>query len=145
MRSIPDKKQLKGQTLHVRIAGIDAPERAHFGNPAQPFGDEALNWLKDYIGNRDAQVRLYNIDRYERVVAEVYIWRWGFRRNVGLEMVKAGFADVYNQAGARYGGYRQEKLLREALEMAKRRKRGMWAKGDIELPSEFKKKMKASK
>lgn len=35
------KKEAEGQTFGVRLAGIDAPECAHFGNPDQPFGPEA--------------------------------------------------------------------------------------------------------
>ncbi|KAI6020514.1 hypothetical protein EDC04DRAFT_2738026, partial [Pisolithus marmoratus] len=27
-------KDLKDQTIHIRIAGIDAPEGGHFGRPA---------------------------------------------------------------------------------------------------------------
>jgi endonuclease YncB( thermonuclease family) len=60
---------LKGKTIHVRLAGVDAPEvrkilfmdpawsdgqdcwhplrqLAHFGKPAQPYSREALEWCE---------------------------------------------------------------------------------------------------
>src|SRR6202035_4467473 len=39
LRSVPGTRKdlAKAGTLHIRLAGIDAPEAAHFGNPAQPY------------------------------------------------------------------------------------------------------------
>ena len=143
IKSIPDtRKELKGETLHIRIAGIDAPERPHFGKPGQPFGDEALEWLKNYILGRYVSVYLYAPDRYGRVVGQVYVRRWGIRRNVALEMIKAGYADIYEQAGAEYGTKAHEEKLRKALGWAKRLKRGMWSSKKVVLPSEHKRKHK---
>jgi endonuclease YncB( thermonuclease family) len=61
-------------------------------------------------------VTLLARDRYERVVCSVKVWRWGFRRDVSLEMAKAGWAEVYDNAGAEYGGL--EKDIRKAVEVA---------------------------
>ena len=33
-------------TIGVRLAGVDAPECSHFGAVGQPYGPEALQWLK---------------------------------------------------------------------------------------------------
>jgi endonuclease YncB( thermonuclease family) len=119
LRSVPEtRKELsKAGTVHVRLAGIDAPEGAHFGNQAQPYAVEAQTWLTNYVLGRRVRVKLLARDRYERVVCSVKIWRWGIRRDVSLEMVKAGWAEMYDNAGAQYGGLERE--LRQAVETAK--------------------------
>jgi len=119
LRSVPTTRKdlAKAGTLHIRLAGIDAPEGAHFGMTAQPYAVEAQDWLTRYVLGRRVRVRLLARDRYERVVCSVKIWRWGIRRDVSLEMAKAGFAEMYDNAGAEYGGL--EKELRKAVETAK--------------------------
>ena len=71
-------------------------------------------------------------------MAQVFVWRWCIRRDVGKEMVKAGLATVYEaKVGAEFGDF--EEKYRAADENSKRKKRGMWsAKWKIESPSEFK-------
>jgi endonuclease YncB( thermonuclease family) len=68
-----DRKALKDQTLHIRIAGIDAPECAHFGNPAQPFSKEALEWLKEYVNGRTVTIRMFDLDRYLGLIDRYWI------------------------------------------------------------------------
>lgn len=118
-RTIPSgRKELsKAGTIHVRLAGVDAPEGAHFGNKAQPYAEEAQTWLTDYVLGKRVRVKLLARDRYERVVCSVKVWRWGFRRDVSLEMAKAGWAELYDNAGAEYGGLERE--LRGAVETAR--------------------------
>jgi len=116
-RSVPTERKdiSKSGTLHIRLAGVDAPEAAHFGNPAQPYAKEALEWLTSYVGGRRVRVQLWSRDRYERVVCSVKIWKWNGRRDVSLEMVKAGWATVYLQAGAQYGGIEHELKTAEVI------------------------------
>jgi endonuclease YncB( thermonuclease family) len=59
---------LKDQTIHIRIAGVDAPEAAHFGRPAQPFAPEALAWLKNSIEGKTVYCQLIRRDQYSRIV-----------------------------------------------------------------------------
>jgi endonuclease YncB( thermonuclease family) len=80
--------------VHVRIAGVDAPECAHFGNPPQPYSEEALEWLKDYVGGRRVRAYLHSKDQFDRVVATVMVRRGLWKRDVGYEMLKAGMATV---------------------------------------------------
>jgi endonuclease YncB( thermonuclease family) len=119
LRKIPaSRKDLaKAGTIHVRLAGVDAPEGAHFGNRAQPYAEEAQKWLTSYVLGRRVRVILLARDRYERVVCSVKIWKWGRRRDVSLEMAKAGWAEMYDNAGAEYGGLERE--LRAAVQNAK--------------------------
>lgn len=129
-------RALTDKTVHVRIAGIDAPELAHFGRPAQPFGEEALTWLKGYVLGERVRVVLYRRDQYDRVVASVKVrkgWGWGrwlgplVTRDVGLEMIKAGYATVYEaKTGSEFGDL--EASYRAAERLAQDRGRGMWVK-----------------
>jgi len=70
----------------------------------------------------------------------------GRRKNLSLEMLRAGWATTYEQAGAEYGdidgkgkGGKDEFLRVEAR--AKAARRGMWATGvTLETPAEYKKR-----
>lgn len=79
LRPIPTlRAQLKNQTLSIRLAGIDAPELAHFGKPAQPHADEALRYLQHLIAERGrGRVRVWPLrrDQYERVVGVAFVRR----------------------------------------------------------------------
>ncbi|KAF2403891.1 SNase-domain-containing protein [Trichodelitschia bisporula] len=151
-KRVPAKREeLKGKTLHIRLAGIDAPELAHFGRPVQPFAEDALAFLTEYIGGRRVRAYIYRRDQYERVVATVLVRRGLWRRDVGLEMLKRGLATVYEaKYGSEFGGF--ERKYRAAQDKARRAGVGMWAaerggwfgfgKGPgLETPREYKVRM----
>lgn len=135
LRNVPaTAKALRNETLHIRIAGIDAPELAHFGRPAQPHSAEALEWLKKQIDGRDVRIWLHRRDQYGRVVGSAFARRAGglavglprsWMRDIGQDMIKAGWATVYEaKFGAEFGG--KEAQYRVAEQAAKRDRRGMW-------------------
>ena len=142
------------QTMSVRIAGIDAPERAHFGRPAQPYSEEALEWLQGFVLEKWVRVYPYSEDQYKRVVASAYVRRFGiFRADVGLNMLKRGLATVYEaKSGSEFGG--REEKYKATEERAKRKQVGMWSEPGIlqklmgkkseekESPREYKNRMK---
>lgn len=129
-REVPSvRKDLVDQTLHIRIAGVDAPELPHFGQPGQKYGAEAMDWLKSTLDDKDVRVYPYSRDQYGRVVASVKVRRWwdlpGLgTKDLGLEMIKSGWAEVYKSKGAEYGG-REDQYL-EAEKQAKSQHHGMW-------------------
>ncbi|KAK0716985.1 hypothetical protein B0T26DRAFT_645604 [Lasiosphaeria miniovina] len=132
LRAVPrERKLLKGRTIPVRIAGVDAPECAHFGRPAQPFSDDALAFLQSYIQGRRVRAYIYRRDQYDRVVATVYVRRGPFffpRRDVGLEMLRRGLATTYEaKSGAEFGGDRMKKVYEATEAAAKAKGRGMWS------------------
>lgn len=124
----------------MRLAGIDAPELAHFGRPSQPYGQEALEWLTVYLSGRRVRAYVYRADQYQRVVATAYIWKGLLRRDVGLQMIRAGLATVYEaKTGAEFGEGLEEKY-KKAMWWAKAKRKGMWAQGakNLETPREYK-------
>jgi endonuclease YncB( thermonuclease family) len=91
-----------------------------------------------------------------------HIRRWPFywiRRNVSIEMLKAGMASIYTSKGAEYGKYlshleKAEKQAKSVLSCwfripsiplvskclhFRRRKKGIWSQKDFVDPSEHKK------
>ncbi|KAF4587680.1 nuclease domain containing protein [Ophiocordyceps camponoti-floridani] len=142
LRRVPqERKELKDRTIPIRIAGVDAPEGAHFGRPGQPFATDSLTWLSDYILRRDVRAYVYRRDQYNRIVATVYVRRWLIRRDVGLEMLKRGLATVYeSKIGAEFGGMKVKYEKAEAKAKAKRK--GMWSgkASDYESPGVYKAK-----
>ncbi|CAK7200534.1 putative endonuclease lcl3 [Sporothrix eucalyptigena] len=155
LRKVPSyRKDLKGKTIPVRIAGIDAPEGAHFGRPAQPYSGEALDFLTQYLLGRRVRAYLYRRDQYDRVVARVVVRRFFFfKRDVGIEMLKRGLATCYEaKTGAEFGGREAQYRIAEAR--AKAKKKGLWSGGlgrngvaapggGIESPREYKTRMAA--
>ncbi|TNY17024.1 hypothetical protein DMC30DRAFT_370370 [Rhodotorula diobovata] len=138
------KGGLKGQTLSVRLAGVDAPEMAHFGKEAQPFSGEAFDLLTRLCAGKRVQVELFQKDRYGRVVGMAYVRPFPYlvRRNVSEVLLRSGLAVVYEQSGAVHGGH----LARfRSLEAAARARRvGMWsqADGELESPARYKARLR---
>ncbi|WFD00794.1 micrococcal nuclease [Malassezia yamatoensis] len=158
MHPVPTSRTaLKNQTISVRIAGVDAPEAAHFGREAQPYAEEAKAELQKLVEGKTVWLDLAHIDQYQRLVATPYVFRWPYifgRTNVSLSMVRKGFATVYRSAGAAYGSpsFLQKTLLQaksgrrmleRAEEYAKVMRLGMWSHGrNIETPAEYKRRMR---
>uniref|UniRef100_A0A0L0NUP7 Probable endonuclease LCL3 n=1 Tax=Candidozyma auris TaxID=498019 RepID=A0A0L0NUP7_CANAR len=139
LRKIPTKPLvLKNETLMIRLCGVDAPENAHFGKPAQPYSKEALEWLKDFLLGRSVTITPYSIDQYKRVVARAQVWKWTGRKDVSAEMLRQGLGLVYEaKYGAEFGD--NEAWYRKLEAKAKRKKKGLWSLGrKLVTPGEFK-------
>ncbi|KAL2849168.1 hypothetical protein BJY01DRAFT_211162 [Aspergillus pseudoustus] len=148
------KKELRDNTIHIRLAGVDAPELAHFGRPEQPFARDAHQWLTSYLLNKRVRAYLHRPDQYQRAVATVYVRRaLDFpipfrRRDVSYEMLRRGLATVYEaKSGSEFGGKAKEEKYRSAEWWAKVKRNGMW-KGfrrnkEWESPREYKTRMGA--
>ncbi|KAI5992417.1 hypothetical protein EDD15DRAFT_2168046 [Pisolithus albus] len=164
-RTVPTRaKDLKDQTIHVRIAGVDAPEGGHFGRPSQPHAEESLVWLKNRLEGRLVYCQLIRKDQYGRVVAVPLVSRPFLSSFLGkrwasplaLEMLRAGAVTTYKQAGAEYGPWGRETFLRieakarltSSLVIAdlcfsnsRTTRRGMWKYGCVgETPAEYKRR-----
>ncbi|KAL7318674.1 putative endonuclease lcl3 [Mucor circinelloides] len=141
IRNIPKtRKELQNQTISIRIAGVDAPEGAHFGMPAQPFSAEAKQFLTKLVLNKRVQVQLLSRDQYSRVVAMAYVRKPPFflKKNVSAEMLKAGLASIYVAKGAQYAGMLDQ--LKKYESRAKFFKRGIWSLKKYVSPGDHKAK-----
>ncbi|THU80849.1 SNase-domain-containing protein [Dendrothele bispora CBS 962.96] len=137
-----DSKQLRGKTIHIRMAGVDAPEAGHFGKPAQPYAEESLAWLKNRLLGKRVYCRLLRSDQYSRTVANVVVKRRFLpgTTDVCLEMLQSGWGITYDQHGAEYGPGGKEVYLKAEAE-AKVARKGMWKKGVTgETPAEYKRR-----
>ncbi|KAJ3087223.1 putative endonuclease lcl3 [Quaeritorhiza haematococci] len=116
---------LSERTIHIRLAGVDAPEAAHFGIPAQPGSQEARRELERMTLNKRVSVKIWKKDQYGRVVGTVFVhpfWPLTWPRwDVSKEMLKKGWACLYREGGVVWGG-KQEEYSR-AEEWAKRWRR----------------------
>ena len=143
---------LRHQTISVRLAGVDAPEAAHFGREAQPYADVAHKELRRLLEGRTVWLDMALIDQYQRLVGTPYVYRWPYLwpTNVSLALVRKGLATVYRSANATYGppsllsrllfgATSGRKALERAEEHAKRCRLGMWRLGSkLETPGAFK-------
>lgn len=140
IRQVPTARSvLKSETLMIRLCGVDAPESAHFGKPAQPYSAEALLWLQNYINGRSVTITPFSIDQYKRVVARAQVWKWTGKKDISAEMLRKGLGVVYEaKNGAEFGG--NELWYRRLEARAKRKKRGLWLLGKkLVTPGEYKK------
>lgn len=134
----------KHKTISIRLCGIDAPERSHFGSNAQPFSDEAMQFLKHTLLNKKIYVKPLEIDRYGRCVARVVYYDGFFRqeKDISREMLKVGLATIYESKSAvDFDG--QEEVYKRTEQDSKRKRRGMWRLKKLETPAEFKKKLRS--
>ncbi len=108
----------------VRLAGIDTPEVAHKGEPAQLYAQEAADLLRRLTQGKDVRLRAATTegsrDHYSRVLADVQLEDGS---SVNLQMVRAGAAFVYAHKDNDPAYMRQ---LFAAQAEAMRDGRGMW-------------------
>jgi micrococcal nuclease len=110
--------------LTIRLVGIDAPEVSHKKRESgQPFSQQSTKYLAGMVLNKSVSIKEYGYDRYGRTLAVVFL----DGKNVNLEMVKAGFAEVYRGEHAK--GFDPGPYL-EAEKKARAERKGMWVQGD---------------
>ena len=113
-----------GLAERIRLWGINCPESK------QAFGTRAKQFTGDLAFPRVVTVRVRDVDRYKRTVAEIIL---PDGRNLNRELVRAGLAWWYQ----RYA--RHETILAELEVEARAAERGLWADGNPIPPWEFRK------
>lgn len=124
----------------VRFGFVDAPEME------QPGGREAKDFLERLIRGQWLNLTILTkldtgriVDRHGRIVAVPYLRSISSpSRNIELEMVLNGWAWVLD----RYG---PDERYFQALEDARRNRRGIWARDENVHPWEFKKRQNREK
>lgn len=97
------------EPIHVRLANIDAPEKA------QAFGKVSKKALSDLCYGKEAHVTVYELDKYKRSVGTVFCN--GINSNA--EQVKTGMAWVYDK-------YVRDQSFYALQKTAKENKLGLW-------------------
>jgi len=115
------------KTLTVRLYGIDAPERD------QPYGKEATEELSRLLPlGCIVAVKVRGKDRDRDIVAEIY--RLSNLQSVSVNMVKAGAAHWYEDYAP------QDKRLFNAEVKAIRNKCGLWSRGRVIEPKQWRRR-----
>ena len=122
------KVLLNGQSVSVRLIGIDTPETVKPGSPVECFGPEASDFAKAALTDQrvtlEADASQGGTDRYGRMLA--YVWRQapeGGLTLFNLDAVAAGFAHE-----RQYGPtpYAWKGALDEAQRAAQKADAGLW-------------------
>lgn len=113
---------IDGQSTRVRLAQIDAPEKA------QPFGRRAEQALREMVGKREVSATWRHLDRYQRPIVQVQV----DGLDVNAELVRLGWAWVFTQ-------YATDRSLNTLEQEARRERRGLWADAHPIEPWEWRK------
>lgn len=100
-----------GLEIEVRLFGIDAPERR------QPWSRKSREALRALVRGRMLDLRVVEVDRYDRLVAEVFL---PDGRSLNAEQVAAGHAWVYRR-------YTDDPELLRLEREARDARRGLWS------------------
>jgi len=110
--------------MTIRLSGIDAPEEPRKKREAgQPFSQQATKHLAGLVLNKNVEIKEYGHDRHGRILGVVSL----DGKDINLEMVKAGYAEVYRGDPAR--GLDIAPYWK-AEEQARAADKGMWSLGD---------------
>lgn len=112
------------EQVRVRIDGIDAPEKG------QAFGNRAKEYLSGLIWGESITVRVSKTDRYGRSIGKVSTPTID---DVGLEMIKAGYAWQYRD-------YNDDKSYTTAENNARKLLKGLWQDRNPIRPQDFRKR-----
>lgn len=119
---IPDPKE-NSKPTRVRLWGVDAPELARNGAPAEEFAVEAKDRASALIGAGEVILRLESHrerDRWGRVLAHVELANGD---SLAAELIEAGLVEADDRWPHRWDAW-YERIERDA----RRSGVGMWAK-----------------
>ncbi|MDG9926673.1 MULTISPECIES: thermonuclease family protein [unclassified Pseudomonas] len=130
-------KVVDGDTLRladgrsVRLIGVNAPERARDGRPAEPFAEAARKRLQTLVAANDGRVGLRvgsrARDQYGRTLAHAYD---GAGRNLEAQLLAEGLG--YRVAFQPATGL--EDCHRGAEDEARRQRLGLWQQATVVTP-----------
>jgi len=103
-------KTADGRALRIRLSEIDTPEKG------EPFANRARDALNQMVRDRDIAVRLFDVDKYGRIVGRVYV----NDRDVNAALVEQGLAVVYRR-------WAEDPRLYELEAQARAAKLGVWS------------------
>lgn len=110
----------------VRLIGVNTPETVKPENPVEPFGPEASEFTRDFLGSGEARLTFdrERLDRFGRHLAYV----WVGDRLLNEELVRAGLA--HYESHFHYSPA-MKRRFQKAQQEAREARRGIWS---IEAP-----------
>ncbi len=112
-----------GQTVKVRLYGVDSPEKN------QDYGQKAKDFTSQLAFGKQVRLIAHNKDRYGRTVGTIIL---PDGRNLNEELVRNGYAWHYKE-------YSKDKNLENLEADARRFKRGLWQDKNPVAPWDFRK------
>ena len=126
---------MNGESVTLRLIGIDTPETVHPSKPVECFGNEASNKAKSMLSGTSVRIETDasqgTYDKYGRLLAYVFLQNG---TNFNEYMILQGFAYEYTYSTP----YKYQSEFKYAQKEAEANKRGLWADGacDEEEPVE---------
>jgi endonuclease YncB( thermonuclease family) len=111
-----------GKPVKIRLAEIDAPEKA------QPGGIESTQSLAGMVLKKRVRVNVLAVDKYGRLVAHIEL----NGNSINEEQVRRGMAWEYSS-------FHRDKIYIALQNEARRAQRGLWAQADSVPPWEWRK------
>lgn len=111
------------KNFRVRLHGVDAPERG------QAFGTRAREFLADAVAGKAVALRVLDVDRYGRLIAEILIGD----TNWNLELLRSGMAWHYAE-------YDDSPAYKAAEAVARGARRGLWTEPAPDAPWEYRRR-----
>ena len=111
-----------GQKIKIRMANIDAPEKA------QSFGQQARDSLQEMIGKKQVKIDSQAVDQYGRIVGVISL----DGRNVNREQVRRGMAWEYSH-------FHSDRTYIGLQNDAQQARRGLWSQSNPQAPWEWRK------
>ena len=129
--TVMDKNGVKHK---IRFAFIDAPEKT------QASGMDSLAALKKRVEDKQVQIEVADVDRYQREVAVVRV----NGLDINYEQVKDGYAWHYqnyakNQSSIDYSKYS------DAQQQAQKNRLGLWARKNPQAPWDYRSAQRATR
>jgi endonuclease YncB( thermonuclease family) len=109
-----------GDTVTVRVWGIDAPESS------QPYGPAATDVARRLVGGEVADIEIVDEDRYGRFIGRV--------RTGGTDLAASLALSGYAWHSRRYPTSQQ---IKNAEQTARRKARGLWSQDNPVPPWEY--------
>jgi endonuclease YncB( thermonuclease family) len=118
----------EGQKVKIRLANIDAPEKA------QPFGKQSRDSLLQMLSKQTVQIDSQAVDQYGRTIGMISVGGL----NVNEEQVRRGMAWEYSH-------YHRDETYRALQSEASLARRGLWAQNNLQAPWDWRKSHPPSK
>lgn len=126
------------QQHRIRVAGIDAPEKA------QPFGQRSKENLSRLVLSKDVRIEWDKRDRYGRIIGKIWVQpsdcpRCGLTLDAGLAQLSAGMAWWYRKYASEQSAEDRGRYEFEEDE-ARARRVGLWQEVDPVPPWDWRRK-----